>query len=213
MKLPQTLLTVAALSCIAQPASAQSVTFDFEGNFVTGGTLALQAAGDDPIDSFLGDRFDELSSASFQVTGIGGGIGALAGTALALNGVLNVTGSGLADAGSGYNGAGEGTSFTFDKDIIVTGLDFTDFTSAGSDSVTISSGSTTIGTFEFGETIGSTSFADPNAVTASIAVAAGDTFKIEYAAGAFHLGDFTFTVVPEPGTYALLSGFCALGRR
>lgn len=211
MKLTQTLLNVATLSCSISIASAQTVNFDFENNTVTGGTLILQPAGTDPVDSFLGDRFDQQFNANFQITGIGGAIGTLNGTASALFDDLNVTASGLADAGSGYNGTGEGTSFVFDEDIVVTGLDFTSFTSEGGDSVTLLSGITSIGTFEDGEIIGSTNFFDPNAVTASIFVAAGDAFTIEYAAGAYHLGDFTFTVVPEPGTYALLSGFCALG--
>lgn len=210
MKIIQTVLTAAALSCFAYSASAQSVTLDFKGNTVTGGTLVLTEPGSGATNDFKGDRFDELTSASFQIQSIPS-IGTLDVTASALLDDLNVTGSGLQDGSNGYDGAEEGTSFVFNQDVTITAMDWESFTTAGNDSVTLSSGATNIGTFPEETVTGSTDFSNTNPSTMSIEVSAGDAFTLTYDSGTFYLESITFTVVPEPGTYALLSGICALG--
>jgi len=209
MKIAQILTVTASLAGTAVILSAQSITLDFENNLVTGGDLVIQTAGTDAVDDFTGDRFDEQSSALFQIQNIAT-IGTLGVTATALIDDLNVTGSGLQDGASGYNGAGEGTSFLFDTDVIITSLDWVSFTSLGSDSVTLSVGATSIGTFGEGTVIGNTDFTSTNPATMNIAVSAGDAFTITFDNGAFYLGQMGFTVVPEPNAYALLSGICAL---
>jgi len=199
----------AALSLGALPVAAQSFTLDFENNTVSGGTLNLLETGSDATDDFTGDRFDELASAAFEIQNITG-FGTLGITATALLDNLNVTGSGLQDGTSGFDGSGEGTSFVFDEDVTIVFLDWVSFTSAGSDEVVLSSGSTTIGTFSEGTVTGSTDFSNTNPATMSIDVAAGDAFSIEWSDGDFFLGQMGVTVVPEPSAFALLAGFCGL---
>jgi hypothetical protein len=94
--------------------------------------------------------------------------------------------------------------------VIITSLDWVSFTSGGSDSVTLSVGATSIGTFGVGTVIGNTDFTSTNPATMNIAVSAGDAFTITFDNGAFYLGQMGLTVVPEPNAYALLSGICAL---
>lgn len=209
MKQKLTLTTLAALAGFAGASFGQSFTLDFENNSVTGGTLLLLEAGSDTTDDFTGDRFDEQTSAAFEIQNITG-FGTLGVTASALSDDLNVTGSGLQDGSSGYDTAGEGTSFVFDTDVRIDFLDWVSFTSAGSDSVSLSSGSTTIGTFSEGSVTGTTDFTSTNPATMAIDVASGDAFTIGYDSGDFFLGQMGVTVVPEPGTFALMAGFLGL---
>jgi hypothetical protein len=197
------------LNAVAPPP-VPDVIFDFEVNSVTGGTLVLLNSGSGATNDFKGDRFDGQAAANFEIQGIAG-VGTLGITATSLMGALNVTGEGLQDGSSGYGTAGEGTSFTFDKDITITLLDWVNFTTDDGDSVTLSSGATNIGTFSKGTVIGSTDFSDTNPSVMSIDVAADELFTITYAAGNFALGQMGFTVVPEPQNYALLAAISALG--
>lgn len=205
-----TILALGALLGLAGAASGQSFTLDFENNSVTGGTLVLLETGNDPTTDFGGDRFDEQTSAAFEIQNIAG-FGTLGVTASALSENLNVTGNGLQDGASGYGTAGEGTSFIFDADVRIDSLDWVSFTSSGNDSVTLSSGSTTIGTFGDGTVTGTTDFSSTNPATMSIDVAAGDAFTIAYDAGNFFLGQMGVTAVPEPNAYVLLAGLFGLG--
>jgi hypothetical protein len=200
-----TLLALAAGLGLAGSAYGQAFTLDFQGNTVTGGNLVLLESGSDPNNDFTGDRFDEQASADFEIQNIVG-FGTLGITATALSDNLNVTSNGLQDGSTGYNGAGEGTSLIFDADVRIDFLDWVSFTSADSDSVGLSSGSTAIGTFNAGTVTGTTDFTSTNPATMAIVVAAGDAFRMSHAGGTFYLGQMGITVVPEPGSFALIAG-------
>ena len=103
MKIARILTVTASLAGTAVILSAQSITLDFENNLVTGGDLIIQTAGTDAVDDFTGDRFDEQSSALFQIQNIAT-IGTLGVTATALIDDLNVTGSGLQDGAPDLTG-------------------------------------------------------------------------------------------------------------
>lgn len=187
-----------------------AITIDFQNSVIVGGDLVLTESGTGPIDDFTSDRFDELTMASFEIQSITG-VGTLGITATALLDDLNVTGSGLQDGSSGYNAAGEGTGFVFDRDVKITSIDFGFFTAAGNDAVALSSGVTVVGTFADGAVSGSTDFSNTNPASMDIFVAAGDSFEIAYSSGEFWVESIGLTAVPEPSAYTLLVGIMGLG--
>ncbi len=195
------MILLAALGLTAANSWADAITLDFKGNSVTGGTLLLTESGTDATDDFTGDRFDELAIASFQITGLPT-YGSLTITASALVDDLNVTGSGLQDGSSGYNAAGEGTSFVFNRDVIITALDWGSFTS---DTVILRNGATNLGTFTTGSPIsGGIDFSDTDPAVMSITVAQGDAFVIENDSGTFYLESMNITAIPEPSSIMLM---------
>lgn len=204
-------IALAAGLGLAGAVHGQSFTLDFQNDTVTGGDLNITTAGSDPVDSFKGDRFDEQPGSTFEISNISGFSPTLEITATALSNDLNVLSTGLADGSSGFDAAGEGTSFVFNFDVTIDFLDWGSFTSAGNDSVTLSSGSTTIGTFQDGTVTGSTDFSNTNPATMSIDVAGGDAFEIGWDGGSYQLENMGVTVVPEPSAYALLAGMLGLG--
>lgn len=205
-----TLLALAAgLGLVGAVHGQTPITIDFQNSAITGGDLLLTEPGSGLTNDFTSDRFDELTSASFEIQNISG-VGTLGITATALLDDLNVTGSGLQDGSSGYNAANEGTGFVFDRDVTITSIDFGSFTTLGGDSVTLSSGSTIVGTFGDGDVAGSTDFSSTNPAIMDIFVAAGDSFEIAYAGGSFWVESIGLTAVPEPSAYALLAGMMGL---
>lgn len=212
MKFKTTILALLASAGLAISVYGQTtITIDFENSTITGGDLVLTETGTGVTDDFESDRFDELSSASFEIQNIAS-IGTLTVTATALLDDLNVTGSGLQDGSSGYDTAEEGTSFVFNRNVTITSIDFGSFTSAGNDEVILSSGSTTIGTFSEGTISGSTDFSNTNPATMSIAVAAGDAFEIAFSDGDYFVESIGMSVsaIPEPSTYGAIGGILAL---
>ena len=117
----------------------------------------------------------------------------------------------IGDGASGYNAAGEGTSFTFNQDVTITSFDFAAVTTEGGDKIEFLIGSVLLGAFQEGTVVGTVAdFSNPNAVVASIDVSAGQTFSVARRAGSFYLEDLSFTVVPEPSYYTLLFGALSL---
>jgi len=204
------LAALAIFAGFATAASAQTdINIDFQGDTVAGGDLVLTEPGTGPTDDFASDRFDELSTASFEIQNIAS-VGTLTVTATALRDDLNALSGGLADGSGGHDQTGEGTSFVFDRDVTITSIDFGSFTSAGNDEVTLSNGSTVVGTFAEGDISGSTDFSSTNPATMSIDVASGDDFEIAYSNGDYLIESIGMNVVPEPGNYALACGAIAL---
>ena len=201
-------------------ATAQDITFFFEtddltdgvATTLTGGSLVLTDAGSGPTNTWLSDRFEHASS-TFEVQSIPT-IGTLTVTATSLVGDLNITSSGLSDGSSGYGATGEGTSFTFSEDVTITMFDFSSFTSGGGDTVDLSVGTTLLGTFSDDTVVASVAdFTNPNNVSASISVSAGDAFTLTYQAGNFSLEEISFSVlasVPEANFYSLIVGISGL---
>jgi hypothetical protein len=205
---PFLILTAASLHAGTPPPF--DVILDFENNTVTGGTLVLLDSGSGATNDFTGDRFDEQTSADFEIQGITG-VGTLSVTATALAGNLNVTTNGLQDGSSGYGATGEGTHFNFDKDVTITFLDWVEFsTTPDSDSVELLNDNLSLGSYTKNTVSGGINFTDTNPSTMSISVTAGDDFTIKHSAGTFYLGQIGFTVVPEPNIYAALAGLCSL---
>lgn len=211
MKILQILAYTAAITSFATIAHAQAISFNFDDNTVVGGTLVLLESGTDPTNDFSGDRFDEQTSADFQIQGITG-IGTLGVTATALVDDLNILSTGLADGSSGYGAAGEGTSFIFDKDVVITAMDWASFSATpSSDVVELLNNNVSLGNYTADTVTGSTDFTSTNPATMNIAVTAGNAFTLRWVAGDFELQGIGLTVVPEPNTYALLAGISALG--
>jgi len=210
MKLTQTLLTAAALSCFAYSASAQSVrlTFDpgqtdygaFEVSGVDTALTLTRTGGAIAANDFA--ELDDLTSETYTATGaLLNPYNPLDFTITTTGGVANLDSSAFDVGGSGIDDA-ESISFVFDRSIIITEFDFTNIGTSEFASVTIA-GSTQL----FGDSSG-------DSHTGSFSLNAGQSLIFGFAAadGAdYDLQAFTFTVVPEPGTYALLAGICALG--
>jgi hypothetical protein len=207
MKLTKTLLTAAALSCFAYSASAQT-TFVFDDGSSTGSTgLALEAFASGVDAASMG-----LNTSGTYTQG---GFTMSAGTDF---GDFNLTNSGFgpdqaggiddSDAFDTDNG-NESMIFSFDIAGTFQSIDF-----ALLDDLP----ETAILSFAGGNT-----FTLTDGVTSTIAVSGNDVFlgiNESFSAGQLITlsisggSDFTlesFTVVPEPGTYALLAGIAALG--
>lgn len=199
---------LAAFLFFASTVSSQDITFFFDTGDtpdVTGGSLVLTDSGGGLTSAWESDRFEKGSS-TFEIQSIPT-YGTLVVIANSFQGDLNVTGSGLGDGSSGYNAASEGTSFTFNQDVTITGFDFAAFTTAGGDSIELLIGAVSLGTFQEDTVVASVAdFSNPNAVAASIDLSAGQPFLLACQGGSFHLEDLSFNVVPEPGAFALLSG-------
>ncbi|CAA6692578.1 MULTISPECIES: PEP-CTERM sorting domain-containing protein [unclassified Lentimonas] len=196
MKIKQTLLTAAALSCFASSLSA-AVDYSF----------LSQAATFDGKSSAIVPLTDATSgfSTNMTVSGSGGNLNS------------NATGIGIGDAI--IDGTNESITFTFSTDI---DFNFIDLGGVGTEaqaaaegaSLTIGLGSSIIlytdatsigGTFD-----GSSDIYTP---TSPIRLLAGRSIVLtgSSATSNIDLDAINFSVVPEPGTYALLSGICALG--
>ena len=211
MKLNKAFLSTKILILFANLTFAQTVIINFNSAELptSTGNLFLLGSGTGPTDAFLSNRFEDYSSTQFEIRSIPT-FGTLTVTA-ATSGTnfLNVTTTGLGEGGSGINNSDEFISFTFSEDIEITFLDFNAITM--SESVELLIDTTSLGTF-LNDTVveNIANFTAPSNVTASISLAEGEAFIMKHASGEYDLERIGFTVVPEPRTYALLSGCCVL---
>lgn len=206
MEFTKTLLIAAALSCFAFSASAQEVKFTFDDDQGDFGAEEISGVDTQLTLSGTGSTFtsmDSLSTATYTVSGAPL-TSSFNFTATASDShTFDVSGSGLDINGGGID-TGETLTFTFTTDILITELDFSSITATETVSVTVAGVTTTYD---------GTSTNDAPSVNLSLT--AGQTLIFGSGglnpAGNYDIQAFTFNVVPEPNTYALLSGFCALG--
>ncbi len=202
MKIPKALLVAASLSCIAYSASAQT-TF----NFLSSGNIG-----------------PDLENQSEEALGTVGGItltaeGLLGGVSLGTSMNSNASSFGINnpsaltagddnDRFDNFNGI-ESMIFSFNMagtfqvlDLIAfDGVDEAILNFAGGPTYTITSATSSINGSGSDDFLINQSFIANQLITLSVSSnGSSQNFGLE-----------SFTVVPEPNTYALLSGFCALG--
>ena len=211
MRINKTLLCAKILITLANLTFAQTVILNFNSAQIptSGGNLFLLGSGTGSTNAFLSDRFENYNSTQFEIQSIPT-FGTLTVTAATSGtGFLNVTTTGLGEGGSGINNSNEFISFTFSEDIEITFLDFNAIT--GTESVELLIEANSLGTF-LNDTVveNIADFTAPSNITANISLAQGEAFIMKHVSGAYDLERIGFTVVPEPSTYALLFGCCAL---
>jgi len=211
------LVTLGIGSCVLGLPAQVTVTIDFEDSTIEGGSIRAEPNHTpEPItDQFRDPWFDEVSAgtaASFTIENIDL-IGTLNVTAEALSDDLNVTDDGLSDGVSGYNAEGDGTTFTFDRDLTVTAIDFTSFTSGGGDEVVLESGDQSVGPIAEGQSVSTpfaANFGETNPATTEIPVSAGDSFVVAWSSGEFWVESLAIQTVPEPSRFGLVAAILAL---
>jgi hypothetical protein len=191
MKLTQTLLTVAAMSCFASFTSAQT-TFIFEDHGTTiGAGLDDSASGSFTVDGI--EMTASTSADNFNATSSGFGIN------------QSATGDdtdGIDFATSSDEGIVESFTLVFDQAVTLGNFVVSSF--GASDEVTLTDGANTVATIT---STGLTSLG-------SYSLGSSSTLTVTTTAGSYGNGwsfdSITVSAVPEPGTYALLAGFSAL---
>tara|TARA_B110001450_G_scaffold249740_1_gene267505 strand:- start:510 stop:1151 length:642 start_codon:yes stop_codon:yes gene_type:complete len=203
MKSTLTPLAAAAISCFASLSSAQSIDFQF---------------GDDTIngDATIGASFKtalngETIGTSFDLNSI---VSGLTINVTPSQSDISITNSGIGiDSAATLSTLGDALTFSFNQAITLDFLDVGGFTGtggSGQDSLQLlfSNQNPTIalvgGQFH-------NNSSDTITFSSGNALAANESFTIERVDGSFTIQAFTVTAVPEPNTYALLAGFCALG--
>ncbi|HBR95214.1 MAG TPA: hypothetical protein DEA90_13720 [Opitutae bacterium] len=192
MKLTQTILTAAAISCFALSASADTTFFFHDGDATIGtGLLFDNAEGSiqDTQGSFTltAEAFLDGVSTGTDFNGAGSGFG------------VNATGTGDETQFFDDDLGTESIIFSFDIEGTFVSLDLAGINIDDEATLSFSGGGTynlSNATDDF-YTIGE-AFTSGQEITLSTN-AAGAIFSLE-----------SFTVVPEPGTFALLSGCAAL---
>lgn len=185
------------------PPATGIVSFDFDASTING-------------DAGLGSSFKttvdgKTTATSFDLSSL---IEGLTLTVTPSQSDISNTTNGLGiTSGGTLNAAGDALTFSFNKAITLDFLDMGDFTGTGQaseDAVSIiySNSNPTV-TLVGGEFDNNTS--DTITFSSGNALAANQPFTINRVDGDFAIEGFTASVVPEPNTYALLSGFCALG--
>lgn len=206
MKFTQTLFTAVAISCFAYSASAQTITLGFDNNRSSdfgassgGSALSISGTGTSFQDA------DELETASFTISGAPltspFSFTMTADDTANTGDTLEIDGTGLDVDGAGLDTT-ETITFIFSADIIITELDFANIDPSTFAGVTIAGSAQTYGN------------STNDSHTVNLALSQGQSLVFDFAdtdGVDYDIQSFTFTVVPEPNTYALLVGFCALG--
>jgi hypothetical protein len=193
MKLTQTLLTAAALSCFAYSASA-AVTFNPTG------TSAFD--GESSITVLLSD-LDTGFTANITLTAGGGTFNSNVGDF----GIDGVSG-----ANDEIDGTVESITITFSENIEFNFIDLGGVGSEAADGASLTVAGSTISLFSGVSGFNGTTdiYTAPSPITV---LTGSDSIVLTgtSATSIFDMEGINITVVPEPGTYALLAGICALG--
>ena len=198
------LLASAALNAGAPVAPSVTLGFDNSrsdyGAFETTGVdTALAISG--PSSSTDFSSFTGLSSATYTISGAPL-TSAFNFTATSSPSTFTLDGTGL-DVGGGGIDSGESMKFKFTTDIILTEFDFSTLTATETATVSIA-----------GIVINYDGNATNDAQSVSLRLSAGEELIFLYGGSNpadYDVQSISFEVVPEPGTYALLSGIFALG--
>lgn len=184
------------------------LTFDDDqsdfGAFETSGTLTeltlSRSGGTIATNDFT--ELDGLTSETYTVSGAElGALGPFSFTVAATGGSAFVDGTGLDVGGSGMD-SGETLTFTFTRDITLTQFDLASM--ADSEFATVTVG---------GSAVNYDGSASGDAQDVTLSLDTGESLVFSFAAtdGAdYDIQGISFTVVPEPQTFALLAGFCGL---
>lgn len=193
MKLTQTLLTAAALSCFAYTASA-AVTFEF-------------ANKEDIFDGYtsVDVMITDVSSTLMTVTATGG-------TLNSNSGDFGVDGSEPDEVNDFIDGTSESITLTFSTEVI---FNWIDLAGIGTEAQTDDHASITIAGTQLNLSTGVDNFngsTDVYTPASPITLAIGESIILTgtSSTSSFELQGINLTVVPEPGTFALLAGFSAL---
>ncbi len=189
---------------IAPATGTVSFKFNTSEHAINGDT-ALADQHDSAID-------EQTTATAFSLTSV---IDGLSLTVTPSQSDISYTTDGLGiDTGGDLSASGDALIFSFNKAITFDFIDLGSFTGAGDpgdDEMTISfsNGNPTITLVEADFT---DSIANTVSFTSGNTLAAGESFTISFVNGnGFTLEGFNITVVPEPATYAMLTGILALG--
>jgi hypothetical protein len=211
MNIQTPLLALIAIVAAAHTSiSAQTVRLTFDpgqidyGAFETSGTdteLTLTRSGGSVATNDFSE-LDGLTAETYSINGASLGSASPVGfTISTTGGVANIDGTALDIAGSGID-SGESITFIFDTNILITEFDLAAIDLTQLAEITIGGSIQT-----FGDSVG-----DVHSGSFSLNAGQSLIFGFNETNGAdYDIQAFTFTAVPEPNTYALLSGCCALG--
>lgn len=201
MKLTKTLLTAAALSCSTYSASAQT-TFIFQNGTITTETGLVFDDEEGSIQDTKGgftltaEAFLDGVSTGTEFNGAGSGFG------------INAVGTGDETQRFDNDLGDESMVFSFDIGGTFTSIDLRYVSTAFNEAVLIFDGG---GTYELNNT---TALSGDDDFNIGEVFTAGQTITLAISGSAALGENFSlesFTVVPEPKTYALLAGITALG--
>jgi hypothetical protein len=201
MKLTQTLFIAAAISCCAYSASAQTTfTFHDASNTTGTGSIFDDEAGSiqDTEGSFTltAEAFLDGASAGTNFNGAGDGFG------------INADGGGDETQRFDNDIGIESMVFSFNIGGTFQSIDLRYIEESSNEAQLVFDGGST---YELNTT---TAIGSSDDFTIGETFTAGQTITLRMSSSAGAGENFSlesFTVVPEPNTYALLAGFCALG--
>jgi hypothetical protein len=198
-----------SITAFSISASAQAVRLTFDPNQIDYGAfettvaeieLTLERTGG----SIASNDFAELDGIASDNYSIGGTSvtphSPIGFSILTSGGAAKIDGTAL-DVGGGGIDSGESITFVFDTSIVISEFDFADIGASEFASVTIAGSTQTFGNSIGDSHSGNFSLNQGQALEFGFAAANGADYDVQ---------GFTFTIVPEPQTYALLAGSIAL---
>ena len=146
-------------------------------------------------------ELDGLTSETYSVSGASLAPHAPVGFSISTTGGAAQIDSTSLDVDGGGIDSGESITFVFDRSIVIEEFDFAEIGTAEIASVTIAGSTHTFGNSSGDAHSGSFSLYEGQLLEFGFAAANGADYDLQ---------GFTFTIVPEPQTYALLAGSCTL---
>lgn len=198
-----------SITAFSISASAQAVRLTFDPNQIDYGAFETTVA---EIELTLARINGAIASNDFaELDGLASDNYSIGGTSAparppvrfsitTTGGSARIDGTSL-DVGGGGIDSGESIRFVFDTNIVISEFDFVDIGAAEVASVTIAGSTHTFGDSDGDAHSGHFSLNQGQPLEFGFAAANGADYDVQ---------GFTFTIIPEPQTYALLAGSCAL---